>query len=43
MLQTERTHVEHLWDEVREMVWLASLIAGLSALAVGLAVALAVP
>jgi hypothetical protein len=30
-----------LWEEVREMVWLASLIAGLSALAVGLAVALA--
>ena len=30
-----------LWDEVREMVRLASLIAGLSALGVGLAVALA--
>jgi hypothetical protein len=30
-----------LWDEVREMVWLASLIAGLSALGVGLALALA--
>ena len=30
-----------LWDEVREMMWLASQIAGLSALGVGLAVALA--
>ena len=30
-----------LWDEVREMMWLASLIAGLSALGVGLALALA--
>jgi hypothetical protein len=30
-----------LWDEVREMVWLASVIAALSALGVGLALALA--
>ena len=29
-----------LWDEVREMVWVASVIGGLSVLAVGLAVAL---
>jgi hypothetical protein len=28
-------------DDVREMVWLASMIAGLSILSVGLAVALA--
>ena len=31
-----------LWDELREVVWLASLIAGLSVASVGLAVALAV-
>ena len=30
-----------LWEELREMVWLASLIGGLSVLGVGLAVALA--
>jgi hypothetical protein len=30
-----------LWDEVREMVWLASVIGILSVLAVSLAVALA--
>lgn len=29
-----------LWDEVREIIWLASVIAALSVLAVGLAVAL---
>jgi hypothetical protein len=29
------------WDELREVVWLASMIGGLSALGVGLAVALA--
>jgi hypothetical protein len=28
-----------LFDEVREMIWLASMIGGLSALGVGLAVA----
>jgi len=32
---------ETLWDELREMIFLASLIAGLSALGVGLAVAFA--
>ena len=30
-----------IWDELREMVWLASVIGGLSAAGVGLAVALA--
>lgn len=30
-----------LWEELREMVWLASVIGGLSVLGVGLAVALA--
>lgn len=30
-----------LWDELREMVWLASVIGGLSVVGVGLAVALA--
>ena len=30
-----------LWDELREVVWLASLIGGLSAVGVGLAVVLA--
>jgi hypothetical protein len=30
-----------LFDELREMIWLASMIGGLSALGVGLAVALA--
>lgn len=30
-----------LWDELREMVWLVSVIGGLSVLGVGLAVALA--
>ena len=30
-----------LWDELREMVWLASVIGGLSAIGVGLAVVLA--
>jgi hypothetical protein len=30
-----------LWDEVREMVWVASVIGALSMLAVGVAVALA--
>jgi hypothetical protein len=30
-----------LWDELRDVVWLASTIVGLSALGVGLAVALA--
>lgn len=30
-----------LWEELREMVWLASMIGGLSVLGVGLAVALA--
>jgi hypothetical protein len=30
-----------VWDELREMVWLASVIAGLSAIGVGLAVVLA--
>jgi hypothetical protein len=30
-----------VWDELREMIWLASLIGGLSAVGVGLAVALA--
>jgi hypothetical protein len=30
-----------MWDELREMVWLASVIGGLSVLGVGLAVALA--
>jgi hypothetical protein len=30
-----------LWDEVREMVWVASVIGVLSMLAVGLAIALA--
>ena len=29
-----------LWDDVREMVWVASMIGALSMLAVGLAVAL---
>ena len=31
-----------LWEEFREVVWLASMIAGLSVAGVGLAVALAV-
>ena len=31
-----------LWDEFREVVWLASMIAGLSVATVGLAVALAI-
>jgi len=30
-----------LFDELREMIWLASMIGGLSALGVGLAVAFA--
>lgn len=30
-----------LWEELREMMWLASVIGGLSVLGVGLAVALA--
>jgi hypothetical protein len=30
-----------LWEEVREVAWLASVIGGLSVLGVGLAVALA--
>jgi len=30
-----------IWDELREMAWLASVIGGLSVLGVGLAVALA--
>jgi hypothetical protein len=30
-----------LWDELREMMWLASVIGGLSVLGVGIAVALA--
>ena len=30
-----------LWNELREMVWLASVIGGLSVVGVGLAVALA--
>jgi hypothetical protein len=30
-----------LWDELREMIWLASLIGGLSVVGVGLAVVLA--
>lgn len=30
-----------LWDELREMIWLASVIGGLSVVGVGLAVALA--
>jgi len=30
-----------VWDELREMIWLASVIGGLSAVGVGLAVALA--
>lgn len=30
-----------LWEELREVVWLASVIGGLSVLGVGLAVALA--
>jgi hypothetical protein len=30
-----------LWDDVREMVWVVSVIGALSVLAVGLAVALA--
>lgn len=30
-----------LWEELREVVWLASMIGGLSVLGVGLAVALA--
>ena len=30
-----------VWDELREVVWLASLVGGLSVAGVGLAVALA--
>jgi len=30
-----------VWDELREMIWLASVIGGLSAAGVGLAVVLA--
>lgn len=30
-----------LWEELREVVWLASVVGGLSVLGVGLAVALA--
>jgi hypothetical protein len=30
-----------LWDELREMVWLASMIGALSVLGVGLAIVLA--
>jgi len=30
-----------LWDELREVVWLASVVGGLSLVAVGMAVALA--
>jgi hypothetical protein len=32
---------ETFWDELREIIWLASVIGGLSAAGVGLAVALA--
>ena len=32
---------ESFWDELREMIWLASVIGGLSVAGVGLAVALA--
>jgi hypothetical protein len=41
-LVRERMMRDTLWNEVREMVWVASVIGALSMLAVGLAVALAV-
>jgi len=31
----------NLWDELREVVWLASVVGGLSLLALGMAAALA--
>jgi len=31
----------NLWDELREVVWLASVVGGLTVVAVGMAVALA--
>jgi hypothetical protein len=33
--------MECVWDELREMLWLASLVGGLSAAGVGLAVVFA--
>jgi hypothetical protein len=39
----ELIHVGRFWTEAREVMWLASVVGGLSALGVGLAVVLAAP